>query len=224
MPIQTLFANRFIRGTGRLSRVEFQRYFDLIDYVISSLTAVHSKSQLTLDNIESVFATIEMCVLINKLPGISNDSIEPLISSLKKLILRTLEDTIAYPIKERSIVPTPAYRKFADLISDLNQGEHTCSIMTFNYDYALDYALRQSLVPIDYGLSESSGRQDIPLIKLHGSLNWAQCSKCKELISLDIGDYLAKSNTSLITHARIGHIHIHLATNYIMKGVQCEVQ
>ena len=207
-----------LRRSGKLG--EFQQDFDRIFNVILTLTAAHSKSQLDLDNIESVFATIEMGVLINKLPGIADDDIAPLITSMKKLIVKTLEGTIAYPIHEKAIMPTRVYGMFADLIRDLSEVGHSCSIITFNYDYALDYALRQSLVSFDYGLSESPRRQNIPLIKLHGSLNWAQCLKCKELISLEVGDYLAKSNASLIAHSRTGPIYINLATNYITKGVK----
>ena len=118
-----------LRASGKLG--EFQKDFDLIFNVIANLTAAHSKSQLDLDNIESVFAAIEMGVLINKLPGVSDDDIAPLTTSMKKLILRTLEGTIAYPIEERAIMPTPAYRNFADLINDLSQGGHNSSILTF---------------------------------------------------------------------------------------------
>lgn len=207
-----------LRRNGKLG--EFQQDFDQIFEVISDLTAAHSKSKLDLDNIESVFAAIEMGLLIRKLPGVSDDAIEPLISSMKRLMLRTLEGTIAYPIGERSVMPTSAYARFAELVNDLDRNSHTCSIITFNYDYALDYALQQAPVPFDYGLSKSSGKNGVPLIKLHGSLNWARCPECKELISLDIRAYLANSNASLIIHARTkGLIYINLATNYVIKGV-----
>ncbi len=208
-----------LRRRGKLG--EFKQDFDSIFNVIGTLTQAHSKSYLDLDNIESVFATIEMGVLINKLPGITDDDIAPLITSMKKLIVKTLEGTIAYPIENKAIRPTRVYRMFAELIHDLSQDGHNCSIITFNYDYALDFALRQSLVSIDYCLSESSGSQDIPLIKLHGSLNWALCPKCKNLISQEIENYLAKSNASLIAHSQVRtHMYINLATDYMMKGVK----
>ncbi len=60
-------------------------------------------------------------------------------------------------------------------------------VITFNYDLVLDNALRQSNVDPDYGLEETSAQTSeengaqIPLLKLHGSTNWAICPACKRV-------------------------------------------
>ncbi len=63
---------------------------------------------------------------------------------------------------------------------------HETAILTFNYDIAFDYAFfnRGSPQSIDYGLKNSSDRiPTIPILKLHGSLNWLQCQnqECKKI-------------------------------------------
>jgi NAD-dependent SIR2 family protein deacetylase len=59
------------------------------------------------------------------------------------------------------------------------------SVITFNYDLVLDYAFYQVGVTPDYHLQ--SGEEDpdwkptsrtCPLFKLHGSINWGECSEC----------------------------------------------
>jgi len=54
---------------------QISKDFDDIFNVISSLQKTHSKAELDLDNIESVFAALEMGVLINKLPGAGTNSL-----------------------------------------------------------------------------------------------------------------------------------------------------
>ena len=62
------------------------------------------------------------------------------------------------------------------------------SIITFNYDLVLDYALHQVGVIPDYHLPTpvedpdwKPPRPTYPLFKLHGSSNWGVCSKCHGL-------------------------------------------
>ena len=57
-------------------------------------------------------------------------------------------------------------------------------MITFNYDLALDYALRMRHVAVDRGLSAEKG-PGIPYLKLHGSLDWARCVKCKRVVPFD---------------------------------------
>jgi hypothetical protein len=54
-------------------------------------------------------------------------------------------------------------------------------VVTFNYDVGLDWALRSSGLMPNYHLEGSTG--DIPLLKLHGSLNWAECESCHKIVT-----------------------------------------
>lgn len=170
---------------------DFERVFD----ARSKLQAVHSKAQLDLDDIESIFATFEIGRLVNRLPDIESANIKPLLVSIRRLIVKTLEQTVSYPvIKGRRIFPANSYHQFAGLVKDLVTRNHACSIITFNYDYALDYALNFNGIAPDYCLSETKKEGVIPLIKLHGSLNWAKCPKCGAIIPWYIKDYMAGIN------------------------------
>jgi hypothetical protein len=170
---------------------DFERVFD----ARSKLQAVHSKAQLDLDNIESIFATFEIGRLVNRLPNIESAEINPLLVSIRRLIIKTLEQTVSYPVVEgRQVFPPDSYHQFAGLIKDLTMKGHACSIITFNYDYALDYAMNFNGIAPDYCLPETRKRGVIPLIKLHGSLNWARCPKCGAIIPWHIKDYMVKIN------------------------------
>lgn len=197
--------------SGKLG--EYQEDFQRVFETRSKLQIVHSKAELDLDNIESVFATFEMGRLINRLPGIKSSDIELLISSIKRLITKTLENTIRFPIRDNEILPDDSYNRFALLVTKLVMKGHSCSIITFNYDYALDYALSFHRIPADYCLHQTQKEGVIPLMKLHGSLNWASCSQCGEIIPIDVVDWLKKSNASLLAKMRNEPIFINIGAS-----------
>ncbi len=173
---------------------QFKADFDRVFDAISALQRVHSKAELDLDNIESVFAAFEMGRLINKLPSIPDDEIGSLLVSIRRLIFKTLEKKIRYRIRDGQIRPNEVYDAFAKLVGKLNEGgrQNRCSIITFNYDIALDYALAFNGHSIDYCLSETAKVGHTSLMKLHGSLNWAECSRCREIVPWYISEYLRK--------------------------------
>lgn len=165
--------------------------FDLVFDAISAMQIIHSKSDIDLDNIESVFATFEMARLLGRLPGSLTANVESLTVSMRRLISKTLERTVTFPVSGKKINPPTYYHHFAELVGKLNEGgQKRCSIITFNYDIALDYALHFISIPPDYCLSKGSGTT--PLLKLHGSLNWAGCSKCNEVIPWTINEFFLK--------------------------------
>ncbi len=171
----------------------FGEDFERVFKAISALQIVYSKANIDLDNIESVFAAFEMGRLIKRLPRMSTEDIERLPISMRRVILKTLEATISYPVKENRVYPPYTYNSFAKLIKNLIDKKIRCSIITFNYDLALDYALYFNGVPVNYCLSESPKEgYFVPLAKLHGSLNWAKCSKCGEILPWEFSDFFSK--------------------------------
>ena len=145
-----------LRKDGKVneSKSDFDRVFD----AISALQRVHSKAELDLDNIESVFAAFEMGRLINKLPGVPSDDIGLLLVSTRRLIYKTLEKTVTYPVRDGRIRPNEVHDSFAKLVNDLNKRgrQNRCSIITFNYNLALDHALFFNGHSVDYCLSETT--------------------------------------------------------------------
>lgn len=202
---------------------QFKSDFDRVFDAISALQRVHSKAELDLDNIESVFAAFEMGRLLNTLPSVPNDEIGSLLVSIRRLIFKTLEKTVIYPVRDGRIHPNEVYDSFAILVDALNQGgrQNRCSIITFNYDLALDHALFWRHHSVDYCLSETREPGYVSLMKLHGSLNWATCSKCGETIPWPIRGFFEKFQFPVLED--IEFVHLDLASQLSASGLKhCE--
>lgn len=132
-----------------------------------------------------------MARVIGKFPGLTARDIDPLLESFKRVIVRTLETQIRFPISEQGVLlPTHIYGQLAEVIGRLNRHRPRCSIITFNYDIALDHALRFASVPIDYGFVDSA--RGTPLLKLHGSINWAKVQEEDTIFAWDLLDYTSR--------------------------------
>ncbi|MFA5146951.1 MAG: hypothetical protein WC515_06245 [Candidatus Omnitrophota bacterium] len=206
-----------LRKTDNLG--EYKSDFDDVFNAISALQPVHSKSELNLDNIESVFAAFEMGQLINMLPNLSKNNTDSLLLSMKRLIYKTLEKTILFPVEDQNIYPPNSYNDFVELITKLNANanHNRCSIITFNYDIGLDYALNFHDHPANYCLSEDFKQGFVNLFKLHGSVNWAKCSKCGEIVPFSISDYF-KNHHFHFLHG-IESVHLDFVSKLSTSGL-----
>jgi hypothetical protein len=183
----------YLHSTGEVR--DKAPHFEQVFKAIGKLQAVHSKSQLDLNNIESIFNAFEIANTIGKLPGFAPEEIPSVISSLKEVIVTTLEQTIKFPYRGSHIDAPPPYKLFTELLQHIMNDAaptHTVSVITFNYDIAIDMALHRARVGLDYGLDSSTSSGVVPLLKLHGSLNWASRSDNGMVIPLTLGDYLQK--------------------------------
>jgi hypothetical protein len=70
---------------------------------------------------------------------------------------------------------------------------NSVSILDFNYDTCFEFELSKLGGAVDYGLNEpflevadNSGRFQIPILKLHGSINWLLCNKCEQIVPAEI--------------------------------------
>jgi NAD-dependent SIR2 family protein deacetylase len=148
---------------------------DRVFEAISRLTLAHSKSELDIVNLESVFGAFEMAELL-KLSDYSG-----VVASLKRVISWTLNESMAFmPALMSSIAaPSAAYDDFAKLLVTLRTKTplRTAAIITFNYDIGLDYALAVNRLRPSYYLEGPDAGQ-VPLLKLHGSVSWGQCLEC----------------------------------------------
>lgn len=171
---------------------EFERVFR----AIGSLQAVHSKSQLDLTNIESIFTALDIASILGKLPDTEPNEIQKVIRALKELIVMTLELTIKFPsVKSHIGVPVP-YDEFSKLLKYLRDEafpSHTVSVITFNYDIAVDMALFRAGMGPDYGIPPNTSHQrPVPLLKLHGSLNWASRENGEGIYPLLLENFFQK--------------------------------
>lgn len=170
--------------------------FERVFRAISSLQAVHSKSQIDLNNIESIFTTLEIANILGKLPGFEPDEIPLAIASLKELIVVTLERTIDFPKKMQYILPPRSYAIFSELLLYLKKDAHPAnqpSVITFNYDIALDMAMYHTGLGPIYGFGPTvKSNYPVKLLKLHGSLNWAVRSSDGSVQPLTLQEYFTK--------------------------------
>ena len=166
---------------GKVARTEqaFREVFQARDI----FSSVHSKARLDLDNLESVFAAFEMARTIGGFASYDAADADQLTKALKTVIVTTLEETFRYYVGVRSVRAPDPYTAFAALIRRLQQDatpRHSVAVLTFNYDLGVDFALMHEGIGVDYGLTgqRSNG---VAVLKLHGSLHWAKCSRCGEI-------------------------------------------
>lgn len=152
-----------------------QGKFDLVFRAYDCLQSIYSKSsEIDLLNVESLFAAFEMAETIGNLRGLAEPhSASQLIPAIKRTIVRTIELTVVFPSKG---APVP-YGQFCTWLKSRPQ---EISILTFNYDLCLDWALQLAGLRPDYRLPNDGleGRGSVDVLKLHGSLNWAFCQQC----------------------------------------------
>lgn len=170
---------------------EYSKYFERVFAAIAALQSVHSKAQLDLGNIETVFNTLEMARILKKFPPSGDFSVQDAIEALKYVIASTLEQTVRFAVGSKQVQPPQPFTPFAKLIHHLTNDAHptrTVAVLTFNYDMAADYALFYHRLGPDYCI-DSSTRGGIPLLKLHGSINWGVCDKCGKVVPWHLPDF-----------------------------------
>ena len=167
--------------------------FEIVFNARGKLHEIHSKANFNIRNLEEVFSAFEMASVIGKLADYKESEIEKIIPSFIKVIVRTIENELKFPVENKKIKPPPQYEEFANLIYYLKHEanpKHSVSIITFNYDFALDLAICYKLSSCSYGLEGPI--RDIKLFKLHGSLNWGKCPKCGKVTTRDLNYLLSK--------------------------------
>lgn len=184
-------ASADLRETGDLND---PRAFDLVfDLIQNRLPRLHAKSVVDLGNIESVFSLIEMARLVRRLPETEESEIDAAAIAIRRVLTETVEANCRFGLTDRGWEPPPTYLRIAGLVDPqiTPNGTAETSLITFNYDVGLDFALHWSNIPIDYGL-KSPERDSALLLKLHGSLNWVQCPSCGKVIPVSLKQALPR--------------------------------
>ncbi len=180
--------------SGKVQKVadSFQTIFE----GISDLQLVHSKHPLDIQNVESVFAAFEMANTLQRFSNYKSAQIDMLVNAMRQVIVETVEKTflISHIHANKNPYPPDSYLNFTQAINHITRfaiPKTNVAVITFNYDMALDYTLYKQNIPFNYslGVNDTDG---IPVLKLHGSVNWALCSKCNKIIPWFVSDYLKK--------------------------------
>jgi len=166
-------------------RAEFELAFETISY----LQRVHSKAKLDHNNIETVFSAVDLARTLKTLPGIDAERIDAAAIALNWLIVRTLEQTVKFSTEGGTVQGTAEYSRLADLISELagRTPPLSAAVLTFNYDVGLDFSFSSRQVPFNYYLEE--GGTGVPLLKLHGSMNWFRLKENRKIIPYTAKEY-----------------------------------
>ncbi len=178
LPLISNFLERSKELYDSTKVTEYKENYKRVFQAIGNLQNVNSKSFINIYNIEEVLSAFEMGRIINKLPGISKkEEIERIIVATKRLIYETLDKSTALMIPSRSGPPDACsgYKRLAEFIDRQNRENiDACSVITFNYDLLLDYALYKQKLKVNYCLNEinEDKASQVKLMKLHGSLNW----------------------------------------------------
>ncbi|HEX3069786.1 MAG TPA: hypothetical protein VHX14_14550 [Thermoanaerobaculia bacterium] len=183
-------AQDLFRANKVLNRESFEIVFD----AIGVLPQVHSKAALDVDNVESVFSAFEMAQILGVFGDYRESQISNLDSAMRAVITETVEKSMPLPTKKVDghtyVVAPPPYDEFADLVERILERGQSCSVITFNYDLACDFAFDRNNISVEYALGDPS--PGVPLLKLHGSLNWARCPRCQHIIPWHLSEYLSK--------------------------------
>jgi hypothetical protein len=137
-----------------------------------------------------------MAALVGRLGDLPVDDVIRLPEAMRNVILTTLEDQVHVAVKGSGnnvflAAPTEPYRRFVE--EALQLVKHTSgsypTIITFNYDICLEFALYAIGLPWTDCLDPSAAETGVKVLKLHGSLNWAVCESCGAVVrSRDLGD------------------------------------
>ena len=175
-----------------LDERETEEAFALFFKARAGLQAVHVKATMDLFNIEAVLGGFEMAALLGRLNGLNTDEVSRLPAATRRVIAATLERRIIFSHEEDRIRPPVPYESFVELLQRIAKSPvGPVSVITFNYDIALDYALRYVPMAVDYCLGDPVPNA-LPLMKLHGSLNWARCAKCDAVQPMPTDDYFTR--------------------------------
>lgn len=161
----------------------------------SKMQSVHSKAFLDLNNIEEILGALETARLLDiQFAGQRNAT--RLQHSMRVLIRETIRLSQVFPLEGGTLNAPPPYNHFARKVRLISTGVPThaddpvlrtgarkksISIITFNYDCAVEIALNLQGIKWNYGIGPTES-DSIPVLKLHGSLNWSYCKKCKKLL------------------------------------------
>ncbi|MBT4482708.1 MAG: hypothetical protein HOC71_03410 [Candidatus Latescibacteria bacterium] len=175
--------------------------FDRVFEAYGKLHPIHSKTTINTYNLEEVISIFEMANMLGSFENYKPRQLKDIIRSFKTVIAKTIENSMKLKVNNGQIMPFSLHKRFADLIRFFENDarpKHSVSVITFNYDIGIDYAFHANkYISYSYGLdSKRDNKDNIPLMKLHGSINWGTCSKCKAIVPYYLHTYFNGRNIS----------------------------
>ncbi len=204
---------------------------DVLNAAYRDLRTVQAKASIEYLNIEELFSAIDMGAMLGVFGSRDPKTLEDLRRAVRVFIYRTLEETVRVSRTDRKILPPSGYGELAQMTFEklkesVRHGRRDVSFITFNYDTCLEFALVRTGVGIDYGLSEPCLDADeqqyqivVPVMKLHGSINWTRCPQCKVIVATEIDPWRRAHFIDLLDHAK--ELKLELGSRIPMKRHGC---
>ncbi len=166
------------------------------------------KIEIDLDNIEQLFGLVDVSDRLGTTSPTARSSIVYLIAKTIQSAIANQKyyNAVGFTLAQNADIASlpkdwvrpnegprrctaDMYQIFAALLagmldSPVRRKARRNAVISFNYDLVLDCALRELGVEPFYGLSgesEDGTHPSVPVLKLHGSLNWAICQKCSSV-------------------------------------------
>ncbi len=155
----------------------------------SKLLKLRQKWDFDLHNMEQVFGAFEMDELLGTL------QLPPTLRrSMPKVIGTTITQTMKFPTgsiggtTKRLFEPHTEYRRLGQIIAELRAvKKKEVSVISLNCDLGVEMGLRGvGIENYDYCLHSEPLDSGVPILKLHGSLNWRRCDSCKKVVHAPI--------------------------------------
>lgn len=203
----------------------------VLDAAYKELRSIHSKSTIDYENVEELFSAIDIAQVIRRFGSRPPESIEALRNSIVIFIYRTIEESIRIPFDGTMISATKGYDNLAQHVYEkvsrsARLGLKDVSFITFNYDTCLELALDKYGLGVDYGLSEpfidsfaNQFQVKVPVLKLHGSINWATCPKCNTIVATEVNPWKRSGVFSMIDQGR--ELQLRLGSRIASQSHSC---
>lgn len=171
-----------------------KRDFEAVSEAVHAVKGASYNSALDLNNIETVFSAVDMGRLIGRFGVLTSEGINNLYSSIVRLIGATIDHSTRLKLSGQDFKLTGTYHKFINfLLEKFHSGnDWMASIITFNYDVALEYALHYKGIYPDYHLTDQSREESLALLKLHGSVNWSQSEDGNRISPINLSAFLSR--------------------------------
>lgn len=172
---------RKLRHRGRFQSTQ---EYDAVEEFCDVLQRCNAKGRVDFSNIESVMSAIEMAKIMGGLGPMNPEQLMRVHQGLMTVIYETLmlSQSISCRWYKASIenanlraeCRVEGYSELAQLVKEMLRRDQNAkvTIITFNYDLGLEYALYRGDLAYTYSLGRGEVEPPIHVCKLHGSLNW----------------------------------------------------
>ncbi len=144
-----------------------------------------------IENIEEMLTGVTLSDLLiknRKVHNLLNSVLYPEFASLKELTIRDIDSVSSFQSTIDTffslMVGTMLYAQpnaLHEAIANFSSLFGCAYIVTTNYDACMDQALDNSKVEHSYIIG-SQKKEGMPLVKMHGSINWFYCPSCQNVL------------------------------------------